>query len=99
MNVAVELNTITTSNPALRTRIGELRRMSLEQAIAVSMELKDHAEVEAVIVVEGDAAPSGWARAAQRLNTAVTCWLWNLRQPRAQAGAQPPHGGELVHAA
>jgi hypothetical protein len=98
MNVAVELNTIA-SNPALRTRIGELRRMDLDQAIAMSMALKDDAEVEAVIVVEADPAPAGWARAAQRLNTAVACWLWNLRQPRTQAGAQPPHGGELVHAA
>jgi hypothetical protein len=97
MNVAVEINTVA-SNPAQRTRVGELRRMSLDQALSMSMALKDHAEVEAVIVVEGDPEPAGWARAARGLGTAVTCWLWNLRQPRAQAGAQP-QAGRLVQVA
>jgi hypothetical protein len=96
MNVAVELNTVT--SPALHTRVGELHRMSLEQALSLGMALKGQAEVEAVIVVQGDPEPAGWARAAQRVNTAVACWLWNLRQPRAGAGGQPPHGGVLVHA-
>jgi hypothetical protein len=97
MQVAIEFNTICPATQQ-RTRFSSLRNVSLDQALCISAALQGRADVEAVIVVEGDREPARLARMLRRLRSAAGFWLGGAGQLRPQAGAARPVPGRLAAA-